>query len=201
MVRERSWWCDQWRVALSERVSLALEVIGLHKQFTAGFGSCLATNAVLRGIDLELERGETVAIAGAAGSGRSTLLLCLAGLLRPNNGVVRWFGDETRDAAIRCTRHYLSAEHLGARDDSPGARIHLVDLRDFTALALGRLRLWLAERGRRGESALVATDSVDLARHLAARSLILREGRLRETSRAHARVAERHFVDRSFEPV
>lgn len=182
-------------------MTLALEVIGLHKGYTAGFGSCLAANAVLRGVDLEVERGEMLTIAGDPGSGRSTLLLCLAGLLRVDRGVVRCFGDESRDAAVRYTRHYLTAEHWGRSDESPDSWVHLVDLRDFTALSLGRLRLWLAERSRRGDAAIVVADSVDLGRHLTARTLILQEGRLHETCRAHARVAERHFVDRSFERV
>jgi ABC-type dipeptide/oligopeptide/nickel transport system ATPase subunit len=182
-------------------VTLALEVVGLHKGFRTGFGSCWATNAVLRGIDLELARGEVVAIAGDAGSGRSTLLLCLAGLLRADRGIVRWFGDESRDAAVRCTRHYLTAEQLGWCDEPPDLWMHLVDLRDFTALSLGRLRPWLAERARRGDAALVVADSLDVARHLTARILILRDGRLHETSRAQSRVAERHFVDPSFERI
>jgi ABC-type nitrate/sulfonate/bicarbonate transport system ATPase subunit len=183
-------------------VTLALEVIGLHKQFAAGAGSCLATNSVLREVNLELERGEVAAIVGAAGSGRSTLLLCIAGLLTADHGVVRRFGNELREAAARSTIHYLSCEQLwGGRGISPDPTLHLVDLCDFPALQLGRLRRWLVERSRRGDAALVVADSVDLARHLARRILILREGRLQDATRARARVAESRFVDRPFERV
>jgi ABC-type nitrate/sulfonate/bicarbonate transport system ATPase subunit len=182
-------------------VTLALEVIGLSKRFSAGAGSCLATNSVLREVNLELERGDVAAIVGAAGSGRSTLLLCIAGLLTADEGVVRRFGNELREAAARSTIHYLSCEQLWERGIAPDPTLHLVDLCDFPALQLGRLRRWLVERSRRGDAALVVADSVDLARHLARRILMLQEGRLQEVTRARARVAESRFVDRPFERV
>jgi len=187
--------------ALSECVSLALEVIGLHKRFTAGVGACLATNSVLRGVDLELERGEVAAIAGARGSGRSTLLLCVAALMATDRGVIRWFGDDSRQAAARRTSHYLSSERLWVCGESTQATLHLLDLGDFPAIRLTRLRRWLVDRCRQGDAALVVADSVDLARHLTGRILDLREGRLMETTRTQSRVAERHFVDRPFERV
>ena len=47
---------------------------------------------MLRGIDLELLRGEHVALLGANGSGKSTLLRVLSGLLPPAAGDVELFG-------------------------------------------------------------------------------------------------------------
>ena len=49
---------------------------------------------VLKGLDLELGAGETLAVLGASGVGKSTLLNILGGLDRPTGGVVRFEGRE-----------------------------------------------------------------------------------------------------------
>ena len=48
----------------------------------AGYGAVKA----LRGITLHVEAGETVALLGTNGNGKSTLMKCVAGLVRPQRG-------------------------------------------------------------------------------------------------------------------
>ena len=40
-------------------------------------------NEVLKGIDVQVRRGEAVSVIGPSGSGKSTILRCITGLLRP----------------------------------------------------------------------------------------------------------------------
>jgi energy-coupling factor transporter ATP-binding protein EcfA2 len=51
---------------------------------------------VLKGISLEICRGERVAVMGTNGSGKSTLLLNLASILKPYKGSIKIFGEDTK---------------------------------------------------------------------------------------------------------
>lgn len=83
---------------VQERAAPAISLRGL----TVGFG-----RPVLRGIDLDVPRGCLYGLIGPGASGKSVLLKCLAGLLRPTSGEVRVLGhdvprlDEQRLAALR----------------------------------------------------------------------------------------------------
>ena len=67
-----------------------LSATGIHKSFKMG-GHVLR---VLRGVDLEVVEGEIMAIVGASGVGKSTLLHILGALDRPDSGSVRLDSQE-----------------------------------------------------------------------------------------------------------
>jgi lipoprotein-releasing system ATP-binding protein len=76
---------------MTEPSILACE--GVHKHFVEA-GQRLE---VLRGVELQVRAGETLAIIGASGSGKTTLLQILGGLDLPASGTVRLMGHAFAD--------------------------------------------------------------------------------------------------------
>jgi len=72
----------------------------LHKLFDQGELEV----SVLKGVDLEIKRGELLAIVGASGSGKSTLLHLLGGLDKPSSGEISILGQNiaAMDEKTRC---------------------------------------------------------------------------------------------------
>lgn len=66
---------------------------------------------ILKGIDLEIRRGEFVSVVGKSGSGKTTLLSLLAGLDRPTSGTVELDGKRidhlTEEELVPFRRKYL----------------------------------------------------------------------------------------------
>lgn len=85
-----------------------LRATGLSKTFDDG----RLRLEVLRGIDLEVRRGERIAIVGASGTGKSTLLHCLGGLDAPTAGEV-WVNGERMSALSDAARGRLRNHALG----------------------------------------------------------------------------------------
>ena len=69
-----------------------VEVRNISKSFTSNN----TVREVLRGVNLSVEEGEFVSIVGFTGSGKSTLMNIIAGLLQPDSGYVRIAGQEVR---------------------------------------------------------------------------------------------------------
>ena len=127
--------------------TVALSARRLTKHFTGGDGSDIE---VLSGVDLDVGRGEFVAIVGASGAGKSTLLHLLGALDRPTSGVVALDGealDGLGGAALARLRNrkvgfVFQFHHL---------------LRDFTALENAAMPLRIAG-GSRAEAEAHAAE-------------------------------------------
>ncbi|HUF45229.1 MAG TPA: ATP-binding cassette domain-containing protein [Aestuariivirgaceae bacterium] len=60
------------------------------KDVRKSFGS----NNVLNGIDLEVQRGHSMVVIGGSGTGKSVMIKCILGLMRPDSGSIRIGGAE-----------------------------------------------------------------------------------------------------------
>ncbi|MBN1401920.1 MAG: heme ABC exporter ATP-binding protein CcmA [Anaerolineae bacterium] len=87
-------------------MQVAIEIRGLEKKF--------GSHAVLRGLDLSIACGRTVALVGANGAGKTTLLRLIAGLARPTAGAIWIHGLDTRSAREETRRQvgFLSHQPL-----------------------------------------------------------------------------------------
>ncbi|MEZ5714854.1 MAG: ABC transporter ATP-binding protein [Paracoccaceae bacterium] len=90
------------------KTRIAFEVRGLTKTYGEGHSAVHA----LRGVDLDLPRGEIVVLLGPSGSGKSTLLNILGGLDRATSGTAAFDGqDLTRMSDAELTRY--RRDHVG----------------------------------------------------------------------------------------
>ena len=60
---------------------------------TQGLAKAFGAKTVLRGLDLTVARGESLVVIGGSGTGKSVLLKCILGLVRPDAGTLRLNGQ------------------------------------------------------------------------------------------------------------
>jgi lipoprotein-releasing system ATP-binding protein len=159
-----------------------LEVQGLAKTYVGGDGGLIT---VLDGVDLQVRRGEMVAIIGASGAGKSTLLHLLGALDRPTAGRVLIDGralDGLDDDAVSTLRNrtvgfVFQFHHL---------------LREFTALenVMMPLRIAGTDESAARDRALALLDRVGLAGRVHHRPSELSGGEQQRTAVARALAAD-----------
>ncbi len=69
-----------------------IEIINLHKSF--------GENKVLRGVNLKINKGETTAIIGKSGCGKSVLIKLIVGLLYPDEGSIKIEGQVINEVSL-----------------------------------------------------------------------------------------------------
>ncbi|KFF03332.1 ABC transporter ATP-binding protein [Flavobacterium reichenbachii] len=63
-----------------------IEIIDLHKTFGED-------NTILKGVNLTVNKGEDLVILGRSGSGKSVTIKCIVGLIEPDQGEIKVFGE------------------------------------------------------------------------------------------------------------
>jgi putative ABC transport system ATP-binding protein len=138
---------------------------------------------ILRGVSLTIAAGESVAVVGPSGSGKSSLMMVLTGLERPSAGAVRVAGQDLaqldEDGLAR-----LRQRHIGIVFQS----FHL--LPTMTALENVAIPLELAGRSDAFAAASAALDRVGLGHRLAHYPGQLSGGEEQRVAIARAFVAE-----------
>ncbi len=137
---------------MSDTETPIVELRAVHKRF--------GPLQVLRGVDLKLPRGQTTVIIGESGTGKSVLLKCILGLLRPDRGSVHI--DARRVDTLRerqwvpIRRRFGFLFQMGALFDSLTAGQNIgFPLREHTKLADDEIERIVGEK-----LALVGLDGV-----------------------------------------
>jgi phospholipid/cholesterol/gamma-HCH transport system ATP-binding protein len=69
-----------------DKNNVVISIKGLEKAF--------GTNYVLRGIDIDIYKGQNLVVLGRSGTGKSVLIKILVGLLKPDKGIVKVLGQD-----------------------------------------------------------------------------------------------------------
>jgi ABC-type Mn2+/Zn2+ transport system ATPase subunit len=104
----------------------AISVRDLHVSFQG--------NPVLRGVTLDVPKGEAVALIGPNGSGKTTLLRCILGLQRMDRGSIRLLGESTPGKALSRIGYVPQRLNLD--------RSFILSVREFLALRQKSTRHW-----------------------------------------------------------
>ncbi|MEP7241292.1 MAG: heme ABC exporter ATP-binding protein CcmA [Devosia sp.] len=117
----------------------------------SGLGLSRGGRTLFEGLDLRLGHWETLLLSGPNGAGKSSLLLALAGVLRPDAGTLRWPGGERpllhllgHESAVK--PRLTLAENLGfwrsvngPTGMTPGAALEAVGLGGLDRIEAGHL--------------------------------------------------------------
>jgi phospholipid/cholesterol/gamma-HCH transport system ATP-binding protein len=153
-----------------------IEVSDLHKT--------LGSQAVLRGVNFDVVRGETFVILGRSGEGKSVLLKHLIGLMKPDRGSVKIEGQEISG---------LSERQLAEARRKVGVLFQNGALFDSMSVEQN-VAFPLRERGERNRAAIApkvseVLEAVDMAEHKTKMPMNLSGGQRKRVALARAVIA------------
>lgn len=147
------------------------------------------------GVDLRVLRGQTLAVVGESGAGKTTLGRAVAGLVSPSSGKVLFEGKDlsvigkTELHGALAQIHFVTAQTLGAADGLMGLtalapKLLIFDEAFETLDAAAQLPLFAKIRRLQDELAvacLLLTRSFELASALSDETLVLHAGQIVES--------------------
>ena len=139
-----------------ERAAVSFQNVSLSYRSVKG-----EPHTVFDGLDLNIRKGEKVALIGSNGAGKSTLMKLMVGLLKPNSGTVSLFGEaigdkKAEDLSRQISLVYQNPEEMFIKDSIRADIAYAMEVRNVpewekrTAELLERFRLAeLADRDGR----------------------------------------------------
>ncbi len=120
---------------------------------------------VLRGITLDIAKGEYVAILGHNGSGKSTLAKLLNAILEPNSGELVVAGSDLAQEDLSEEELYALRRRVGMVFQNPDNQLVATIVEEDVAFGPENLGVPSKEIRRRVDAALAAVGMTDFARH------------------------------------
>ena len=149
-----------------------IEITGLTKTF--------GNHEVLKGIDLQVQKGDVISIIGASGSGKSTLLRCINLLETPTDGEIYYAGRNVADRRVKA-HEYRS--HVGMVFQSFNLFNNMTVLKNCM---VGQMKVLGRSKAEARENAMYYLEKVGMAPYINAKPRQISGGQKQRVAIARA---------------